>query len=231
MQHQYANTHGDNTPGSMESIKILVLDDSDFDLMRIRRFVEASGFSTVVQTAKSIREFRTLLDNSEFDAIFVDYNLTDGNGDDAVRYAKQHPKHVETPVVMISGELSEEKLQSVVAEGCDQFLQKDQLSARKLHETILGLISDNDPDAQDPRPESVAKTHMVLRTVHDICFSEMRPLMARMLRLSRAIQMNQNISEERRAINLHDLERDCIRLYEFLDDLDDIVESGKGVLN
>lgn len=111
------------------SLKILVLEDSDDDVMLIERELKKAGmiFSSLVVSDK--HGFETALLNYEPDVILCDHFLPDYNSVEAFQLFKKHQKetHVLIPFILVTGNISEEFSIQSIKSGIDDYILKDRL--------------------------------------------------------------------------------------------------------
>lgn len=84
-------------------IKILILDDSSFDRLRIKREISQSGFSAQVDEIVCLHNLLPRLENTTYDVVVFDYFLPDGNGEDALKILSQNERNKAAIPVMVSG--------------------------------------------------------------------------------------------------------------------------------
>ena len=127
--------------GPEDEIKILVLDDDQFDRMRIRRLIHQIDATVHVEEIDGIEALRPSLDANEFDVVIVDYRLPAGDGLEALKIIKSHPSHRHAATVMISGVREAERAFNTSTRACDQLVMKKHLDAQKLREAVLHALS------------------------------------------------------------------------------------------
>lgn len=114
----------------IKELTILHVED-DPDLAWIVRLAfEDFGFAGDMLTAKSVRGALELLDERErkrepLSLIISDIGLPDGSGLDLIREVKTNPYWRMTPVIVLSGEIDPEVINSAYALGANTYLPKD----------------------------------------------------------------------------------------------------------
>lgn len=124
-------------PGDGHSFKILVLEDSTFDQVRIRRACEDTGLPVATTLCSNISDFQIALDGQSFDLVLVDYNLPDGDGLTAQRAVQNHGQNFAAPVVMMSSELQTDVAVQSLKLGSLDCLDKDAIDAQRLKDLML----------------------------------------------------------------------------------------------
>jgi two-component system cell cycle response regulator len=102
--------------------KILVVDDSKSVLKMMDLTLKALGLGTVL--ADSVDSAVKCLNSSNYDLIFLDVILPDGDGFEICKLIKQDTSMENVPVIMLTGKSSSyDKLKGKLA-GCDDYLTK-----------------------------------------------------------------------------------------------------------
>ncbi|MEP6940778.1 MAG: diguanylate cyclase, partial [Rudaea sp.] len=118
-------SHGAVVRGSrrpLNSIRILLVDDSQSMREAYRRIFERGGFE--VTTADSIRQATSVLERDRFDIVVVDYFLPDGNGEELCRRLSSKP---DSPVLaIITGTYREEIIKRCIDAGASECLFKNE---------------------------------------------------------------------------------------------------------
>ncbi|WP_157815009.1 response regulator [Sagittula sp. P11] len=117
--------------------EVLVLDDSTFDLNRIKRACGKTGLPVNTRLTTGMDEFEKALDERSYDVIFIDYLLPKGNGLHAQRLVNNHPMNFGAAVVMISSEMRTDVAVASMKKGSMDCLSKDALDPDKLRELMI----------------------------------------------------------------------------------------------
>ncbi len=114
-------------------MKILILEDDKALLSALVLFLKRGGHLTfAVETAKSACQ---LLEQEAFDLVITDRQLPDDNGElKTLHFSKQ--LNPSTPVIIMSGEYSDDIVAGVMVAGANHFLPKP----FQLHE-FLNLVA------------------------------------------------------------------------------------------
>ncbi|MEM8792422.1 MAG: response regulator [Pseudomonadota bacterium] len=215
-----------------EDLSILVLDDDDFDRERLRRMSQRAGFHALIRETASLPEFKRALDERRYDIAIIDYRLPEGSGIEAVRLKNEHPDHANTATIMIAGDAPTEVAVEAMKAGFDDYLSKAQLSPQVIRQAIFGALersslNRSDTDERDLRDA----TYKVLKAVSNACFNDMRPILSRMLRKVRLMKNHSGNSRIDETAILGDLDTSCMRLCDFIDELDQYANSWKSKLH
>ena len=88
----------------MKDLKVLVLEDSNFDLAATLAILRTKNYKVAHETCDSITEFRNLIESGrEYDIILSDYHLREGTGIDAIKYIRGNSMDI--PFAILSNEI------------------------------------------------------------------------------------------------------------------------------
>ena len=118
--------------------RILCVEDSEDALFALHRRLGFSGFEVKVATngAEGVDWAKTLLP----DLILMDLRLPGLDGWEATRRLKSQPETKHIPIIVVSGDTSEESREKAFAAGCDGFEPKP-VNFEKLVKKIQSLLS------------------------------------------------------------------------------------------
>ena len=122
------------------TINALILDDDKFDRAKIRRLFSKAGVPFVLNEADTLKSLKECLDATEFDVVLIDYNLTYGNGIDALKLVQRHPKNGNAATIMITGDDRSTIAVEALKTGCKDYVSKNDLSARELRAKVQYAI-------------------------------------------------------------------------------------------
>jgi two-component system cell cycle sensor histidine kinase/response regulator CckA len=123
---------GDDLVTESSPLMILHLEDSPYDRELVRRKLQAEGFQFDIVYAATLNEFEQVLGNRiSIDVVLLDYSLPSCDGMAALKLA--HEKRPETPTILLSGTVGEEKAVEIMKAGATDYLLKDHLDR-------LGLV-------------------------------------------------------------------------------------------
>jgi two-component system, chemotaxis family, chemotaxis protein CheY len=107
------------------AFNIMIVDDSQTMRKVIRKSVALCGFDLGdCWEAKDGREALSLLDSHGTDLILADLNMPVMNGLEMVRELRKSERHRNIPVVLITTEGSEKRLEEAYAVGVNGYIQK-----------------------------------------------------------------------------------------------------------
>jgi two-component system chemotaxis response regulator CheY len=104
---------------------ILIVDDSLPMRALIKKIVKASGFDVgEFFEASNGREACQILDDAWLDLVLTDYNMPEMNGLELLDTMQQNENHKVTPVVMITTEGSQQRIEEFMARGAADYIKK-----------------------------------------------------------------------------------------------------------
>jgi two-component system, cell cycle sensor histidine kinase and response regulator CckA len=118
-------------------LSILLLEDDPSSIRLFTRKVQSAPVGIAVKEARSKETFVRELELSKFDCIVIDYTIPDITGLEALRLAKEMSP--ETPVIIYTGSVGEEKAVECMKEGAAEFLLKT--NSLRLVPAILSVVN------------------------------------------------------------------------------------------
>ena len=115
------------------SIRILLLEDSDFDAELVVRELRKGGLDFVWHRVQKQEEYRQALKSYLPDIILVDYKLPDFDGGQAIVMAKEICPDV--PAIVVTGAVGEDTAVELFKKGATDFVLKDRIAGR-----LVGVV-------------------------------------------------------------------------------------------
>lgn len=109
----------------MKKLKILYLESNPFDINLMNETLEKSSLDYELVIVKNKDEFESVLLSSSFDIIIAAYAIPHYDGVTALKYAKAQKS--ETPFILISGVIGEDKAVELFQYGVEDFISKRNL--------------------------------------------------------------------------------------------------------
>jgi len=113
-----------------ESLKLLVVDDDKLDRMALHRALQRSDLAFELQEANDATTGTALLNAQDFDCAFLDYRLPDADG--LVLVNRLRCSGIDIPLIVLTGQGSEETAVNVMKAGASDYLPKSSLSSDAL---------------------------------------------------------------------------------------------------
>lgn len=104
---------------------ILVLEDAELDYALLERHFRGTGFNAVLTRAETREQFEKELSET-WDAVLSDYNVPGFGAVPALEILKK--RGVDIPLIVLSGEIGEEKAVEIMRAGAEDFVKKDNLA-------------------------------------------------------------------------------------------------------
>jgi PAS domain S-box-containing protein len=122
-----------------EQVRLLAVEDNPGDYRLILELLEETRLASFkVHNASRLLTAINMLQEVIFDVVLLDLNLPDSQGLDT--FSMLHEKHPEIPIVVLTGTLDEDLAIKAIDEGAQDYLFKDELTARDLSHTIIFAI-------------------------------------------------------------------------------------------
>ena len=106
----------------MSSKTILIIDDSNTNLVLLESLFKRSGYS--VHSASSAKEGLKTLENKQPDLIYLDLIMPDVDGFDFIRMLRKNSDWKDIPVVILSAVNEEEVISRSIELGARDYLTK-----------------------------------------------------------------------------------------------------------
>jgi PAS domain S-box-containing protein len=118
-------------------LSILLLEDDPSSIRLFTRKVQSAPVEIVVKEARNRETFIRELELSKFDCIVIDYTIPDIMGIEALRLSKEMSP--DTPTIIYTGSVGEEKAVECMKEGASEFLLKT--NSIRLVPAILSVVN------------------------------------------------------------------------------------------
>lgn len=129
-------------------MRLLIVDDSRLDRTRIKRLINQMNAEVSLAEAQDVPTALGMVAVEKFDCILLDYRLPGANGVElATQIAASHGG-AGTPMVMLTGEPSEDLAEHAIGSGLTDFLGKRNLSAEHLRQTLFNAVVKHRNDIQ-----------------------------------------------------------------------------------
>jgi DNA-binding NarL/FixJ family response regulator len=208
----------DETVPLPKLVSILIVDDHQFDRQRMRRLCGQLDFDTYLVEAEDLQSMGTALDRDKFDLVILDYSLPDGNGLHAVSAIKKHSAHRRAAIIMVTGQEQAEIAIEAMKRGCSDYIDKNVLSVESLRRASVNALQKSALSAGIETQELLRiRVEKVLQHFTQECVLEIKPMLSRMMRQLRQLGDNAGTFN---AQTHGELETSCMRLWEFLTDLE-----------
>jgi len=126
------------------SYSILIVDDSLPMRSVIKRTIKAAGYGNAdLLEATNGQEAMDLLKNSWVDIVMTDYNMPVMNGLELIKNIKKDEISKDIPVIVISTEGNESKIQEFMDSGAEGYITKP-FTAEAIRDLIVNILGEVD---------------------------------------------------------------------------------------
>ena len=132
----YLNPPGDLEAAEIESLRVLLVDDSLASRRHLRRLLEELGIERIIEAADG-KEAVGLLQETMVDLVITDYNMPEMDGRELTQYIRTQSWQNTVPVLMVTSEQNAGRLAAVERAGVSAVCDKPFEAG-----TIRRLISD-----------------------------------------------------------------------------------------
>lgn len=176
-------------PGHAQPLRVLILDDSEFDARRIKRTLSAVDPNIQVSAVATLTDYYRRLLSDRFDVLIIDYFLPDGDGLTALRMASDHANGDSLASIMVAGENDPIVAEAAKGFGCSSYLHKADLTTQALRKALnLTLSKTVEGDLAALHRLLTPSSEETLDDVEDTIIQPMRPYLMRLVRASRKLQ-------------------------------------------
>jgi two-component system, sensor histidine kinase and response regulator len=152
--------------------KVLVIDDDEIDRMTVIRAFKGADFQTEILEAIDCQSGIDLAISHQFDCIFIDYRLPDGNGVELLQ--KLREQGIRVPIVSLTGQNDDRVAVDLMKAGASDYLSKTQISPAQLRQVFQNVMRVHSAEvamelANQQREELLAqKEEFIARMTHDL---------------------------------------------------------------
>jgi len=156
----------------VENFKVLIVDDDEIDRISVRRALKTANLTVDSVEAWDCKSAIAILEQQNFDCIFMDYRLPDQNGLVLVRDIRQ--RGIRIPLVVLTGQGDEQIAVELMKAGASDYLPKSKISAealaRILHNAVRIYRAEQDAEIAKQQREQLARQRedFVYRLTHDL---------------------------------------------------------------
>lgn len=156
-------------PGPKTPLRIVLMDDNDFDRKHIRRIANRSKHELTLIETRSIEETRRLLTFQNVDIVLTDCRMPDGDGISFVRDLRASTIHSALSFIVVTGDDDSRTAIRALRSGAADYLPKEEITpdlfddaisnALKVHGPVRPTQSDYSSSAKEPvRLESLRES-------------------------------------------------------------------------
>lgn len=121
-------------------MRLLIVDDSRLDRTRIKRLINQMNADISLAEAQDVPTALGMVAVEKFDCILLDYRLPGVDGVELANQITASHGGASTPMVMLTGEPSEDLAEQAIGAGLTDFLGKRNLSAEHLRQALFNAV-------------------------------------------------------------------------------------------
>jgi signal transduction histidine kinase len=121
-----------------ETLNILIIDDDEVDRMAVSRALKAASVRMKLSEASDYSEAVEILENNNFDCIFVDYLLPGKDGLAVVQEIRASGSKV--PLIVLTGQGDEQTAVELMKAGASDYIAKSRITPDLLSATLRNVI-------------------------------------------------------------------------------------------
>jgi signal transduction histidine kinase len=127
-----------NRDGKSQPLRVLVVEDSEPDMLLLLRALQRGNYQTDHQRVATSCELRVALESGNWDLILADHAMPDFSAPEALALVKR--AGLDIPFIIVSGHIEEEMAVAAMQAGAHDYIMKDRLArlvpavARELRE-------------------------------------------------------------------------------------------------
>ena len=121
-------------------MRLLIVDDSRLDRTRIKRLINQMNADISLSEAQDVPTALGMVSVEQFDCILLDYRLPGADGLELAAQIAESHAGATTPMVMLTGEPSEDLAEHAIGSGLTDFIGKRNLSAEHLRQTLFNAV-------------------------------------------------------------------------------------------
>jgi signal transduction histidine kinase len=115
-----------NHNGKSQTLRVLLVEDSEPDALLLLRALQRGGFQTLHERVATARELRAALEKSAWDLILADHAMPNFSAVEALSQVKR--AGLDIPFIIVSGHIEEEMAVSAMQAGAHDYIMKDRLA-------------------------------------------------------------------------------------------------------
>ncbi|SNR51636.1 response regulator [Puniceibacterium sediminis] len=196
-------------------LRVLILDDSELDRLRLIRMCDRAGIAVETVEASDLKTFSDALDQSAFDLVFVDYLLAEETGLQAVEVLRSRIDPASCAVIMLVGVGRIQTAVEAIRKGCSDYLLKEELTTATLRHSVDAAIEQlcSQREASKESTLDAALERTVGQNLNKFSRSMRSLLSTTLLRTARARESTMPKQD-----NIDQIEDDCFKILKVLSD-------------
>src|SRR5271157_4388532 len=109
-----------------QSLRVLIVEDSEDDALLIIRDLKKGGYSPVYERVETVAAMKKALQEKQWDIILCDYKMPKFNAPSAIAILKE--ASIDIPLIIVSGTIGEDVAVECMRLGAQDYIMKGKLS-------------------------------------------------------------------------------------------------------
>lgn len=203
-----------------DGLRILVLDDSEFDLRRVSRLLSEVRSDVFVKTAKTIGEFEVAFRSDLFDLCLIDHALSGGTtGSDAIKIIKSSAIASQTPAILVTGMSDANILIEVMSSGFASYIDKSRMTVAAL-KTVIAEALDEVATTDATHEERLAMVSRVMDDVARLYSGNTKQHLSKIYKNTKFLRECIARREWPSPDAINEIEDSCFSVWRFLDEVE-----------
>src|SRR5438477_1260758 len=111
---------------SRRSLRVLIVEDSEFDAQLLLHALERGGFAPVAEIVQTAETMQVALDRTRWDLILADHAMPEFSAPAALELVKK--RGLDLPFIIVSGHIEEETAVGAMRAGAHDYVMKERLA-------------------------------------------------------------------------------------------------------
>ena len=120
-----ASEKSKDTEDVQRPLRVLVVEDSEFDARMLVGLLKAGGFNPTFKRVETASQMDEALSREEWEVILADYNLPEFSAPEAIKVLRD--SKLDIPFIIVSGGIGEDTAVSAMRAGAHDYLMKGNL--------------------------------------------------------------------------------------------------------
>jgi len=116
------------------TIKVLLVEDDDFDVLAFKRAVKKGGLNYDIRVSQTANEVLELVQKEYFTCVFLDYLLPGNDGLSVLK--KIRAKGVKVPVVVVTSQGNEKIAVEMMKNGALDYITKEEITTERISSLV-----------------------------------------------------------------------------------------------
>ncbi|MFK7880032.1 response regulator [Roseobacter sp.] len=204
-----------------KSAKILIVDNQRFERAHLIRLIDSLEFETHVVQSDCLATMKSRLNAHKFDLIFMDCNLPDGTGLQALEAIQFDPNNKKAATIIIAGDGQNGIAIEALKRGCSDYIAKDDLTPSSFRRASMNALQKSRLSIKlETQQCKTQNLEALLEGLAKESHNEVKPVVSRIVRQLRELREEPELTTETLLDRCNRIERSCGRLKLFLDDIE-----------